>query len=105
MQPVGAADLARATPQSRTIADPYGGGPLTTVPALRPDVAIVHAPRAHAPGNTQIWGIVGEQKEAAFAARPVIVTAQGIVAGRVLRLGPNPTPLPALVVTALFHVP
>jgi glutaconate CoA-transferase subunit A len=105
MQPVGADDLARANPQYRTVADPYSGALLNTVPALRPDVAIVHAQRADAQGNTQIWGIVGEQKEAAFAARRVIVTAEEIVDEAVIRSDPNRTLLPALVVSAVCHVP
>ena len=105
MQPVGTSDLARANPQYRTIADPYSGALLNTVPALRPDVAIVHAQRADAAGNTQIWGIVGEQKEAAFAARRVIVTAEEIVDERVIRSDPNRTLIPALVVSAVCHVP
>jgi len=105
MQPVGAADLARANPAYRTVADPYSGALLTTVPALRPDVAIVHAQRADSDGNTQIWGIVGEQKEAAFAARRVIVTAEEIVDERVIRADPNRTLIPALLVSAVCHVP
>ena len=105
MQPVGADDLARANPQYRTVADPYSGALLTTVPALRPDVAIIHAQRADAQGNTQIWGIVGEQKEAAFAARRVIVTAEEIVDDAIIRSDPNRTLIPALVVSAVCHVP
>ncbi len=105
MQPVGTTDLARANPQYRTIVDPYGGALLNTVPALRPDVAIIHAQRADATGNTQIWGIVGEQKEAAFAARRVIVTAEEIVDERVIRSDPNRTLIPAMVVGAVCHVP
>ncbi|MEP7359680.1 MAG: CoA-transferase, partial [Anaerolineales bacterium] len=76
-----------------------------TVPALNPDVAIVHAQRADANGNTQIWGIVGEQKEAAFAARRVIVTAEEIVDESVIRSDPNRTLIPALIVSAVCHVP
>ena len=105
MQPVGATDLARANPHYRTIANPYSGALLSTVPALRPDVAIIHAQRADAQGNTQIWGIVGEQKEAAFAARRVIVTAEEIVDEAVIRSDPNRTLIPALVVSAVCHVP
>ena len=105
MQPVGAADLARANPQYRTVADPYSGALLNTVPALRPDVAILHAQRADPSGNTQIWGIVGEQKEAAFAARRVIVTAEEIVDESVIRSDPNRTLIPSLVVSAVCHVP
>ena len=105
MQPVGTTDLVRANPAYRTIADPYSGALLNTVPALRPDVAIVHAQRADPSGNTQIWGIIGEQKEAAFAARRVIVTAEEIVDERVIRSDPNRTLIPALVVSAVCHVP
>jgi glutaconate CoA-transferase subunit A len=105
MQPVGTDDLVHANPQYRTIADPYSGHLLNTVPALVPDVAIVHAQRADAEGNTQIWGIVGEQKEAAFAARRVIVTAEEIVDEAVIRSDPNRTILPAMIVSAVCHVP
>ncbi len=105
MQPLGTSDLTRANPQYRTVADPYSGALLNTVPALRPDVAIVHAQRADVNGNTQIWGIIGEQKEAAFAARRVIVTAEEIVDERVIRSDPNRTLIPALVVSAVCHVP
>ncbi|MCC6192651.1 MAG: CoA transferase subunit A [Anaerolineales bacterium] len=105
MQPVGTDDLARANPQYRTVTDPYSGRLLNAVPALTPDVAIVHAQRADADGNTQIWGIVGEQKEAAFAARRVIVTAEEIVDERVIRSDPNRTILPAMIVSAVCHVP
>jgi glutaconate CoA-transferase subunit A len=105
MQPTGAGDLAAANPAYRTVADPYSGAVLNTVPALNPDVAIVHAQRADENGNTQIWGIVGEQKEAAFAARRVIVTAEEIVDESVIRSDPNRTLIPALIVSAVCHVP
>ena len=105
MQPTGAGDLAAANPAYRTIADPYSGAVLNTVPALNPDVAIVHAQRADESGNTQIWGIVGEQKEAAFAARRVIVTAEEIVDESVIRSDPNRTLIPGMIVSAVCHVP
>jgi glutaconate CoA-transferase subunit A len=105
MRPVGAEDLLRANPQYRQIADPYTGERLNAVPALRPDVAIVHAQRADLEGNTQIWGILGEQKEAAFAAARVVVTAEEIVDEAVIRSDPNRTILPAMKVDAVCHVP
>jgi glutaconate CoA-transferase subunit A len=105
MKSVGTEDLVKANPQYRTIADPYGGETLNTVPALNPDVAIIHAQRADANGDTQIWGIVGEQKEAAFAARRVIVTAEEIVDESVIRSDPNRTIIPAMIVGAVCHVP
>lgn len=105
MKSVGTDDLARANPQYRKVTCPYTGEALNTVPALNPDVAIIHAQRADVHGNAHIWGILGEQKEAAFASRRVIVTAEEIVDGAVIRSDPNRTLIPGLVVTAVCHVP
>ncbi len=105
MKSVATEDLARVNPQYKQVTDPYSGEVLNTVPALNPDVAIIHAQRADANGNTQIWGILGEQKEAAFAARQVIVTAEEIVDESVIRSDPNRTLLPAMLVRAVCHVP
>lgn len=105
MNPTGAADLARANPQIRSVVDPYSGKEVTVVPALNPDVAIVHVQRADAEGNAQIWGIIGEQKEAAFAARRVILTAEEIVPSEVIRSDPNRTLIPGFIVQAVCHVP
>src|SRR3990172_795912 len=105
MKSVGTEDLLKANPNYRTIIDPYGGETLNTVPARTPDVAIIHAQRASADGDTQIWGIIGEQKEAAFAAKRVIVTAEEIVDESVIRADPNRTIIPGLIVSAVCHVP
>ncbi len=105
MKSVGARDLMEANPLYRQVTCPYTGEALNTVPALNPDVAIVHAQRADADGNTHIWGILGEQKEAAFAARRVIVTAEEIVDTSVIRSDPNRTLIPGLIVSAVCHVP
>jgi glutaconate CoA-transferase subunit A len=105
MKSVGTDDLLKANPQYRKIKDPYGDGEVNVVPALNPDVAIVHVQRADANGNAQIWGIIGEQKEAAFAARRVIVTAEEIVDESIIRSDPNRTIIPAMIVTAVCHAP
>jgi glutaconate CoA-transferase, subunit A len=105
MRPTGGEDLAKANPQYRKVQCPYTGVDLVTVPALNPDVAIIHAQRADARGNTQIWGILGEQKEVAFASRKVIVTAEEIVDEAVIRSDPNRTIIPDIVVSAVCHVP
>ena len=105
MKSVGTTDLVAANPAYRTITDPYSGETLNTVPALNPDVAIIHAQRANANGDTQIWGIIGEQKEAAFAAQRVIVTAEEIVDDEVIRADPNRTIIPGMIVSAVCHVP
>ena len=105
MKAVAAEDLMRVNAQYKKVTDPYSGEVLNTVPALNPDVAIIHAQRADVNGNTHIWGILGEQKEAAFAARRVIVTAEEIVDEAVIRSDPNRTLIPAMIVSAVCHVP
>ena len=84
---------------------PYTGEEFYTVPALKLDVAIVHAQRADAEGNTQVWGLLGVQKEVAFAARRVIVVAEEIVSTAIIRSDPNRTLIPGLIVDAVVHEP
>jgi glutaconate CoA-transferase subunit A len=105
MNPSAAADLALANPNYRTVQDTYSGREVVVVPALNPDVAIVHVQRADAEGNAQIWGIIGEQKEAAFAAQRVILTAEEIVDEAIIRSDPNRTLIPGFIVDAVCHVP
>ena len=105
MNPTAAGDLERANPQYRTVTDPYSGNDVVVVPALKPDVAIVHVQRASASGDAHLWGIIGEQKEAAFAAQRVILTAEEIVSEDQIRSDPNRTLIPGFVVDAVCHVP
>jgi glutaconate CoA-transferase subunit A len=105
MNQTGAADLERANPLIKRVADPYSGKDVIVVPALQPDVAIVHVQRADREGNAHLWGIVGEQKEVAFAAKRVILTAEEIVDEAVIRSDPNRTLIPGFIVSAVCHVP
>ncbi|PWB72135.1 MAG: 3-oxoadipate--succinyl-CoA transferase subunit A [Anaerolineales bacterium] len=105
MNQTGATDLENVNPNIKRIPDPYGGKDVIVVPALNPDVAIVHVQRADENGNAHLWGIIGEQKEAAFAAKKVIVTAEEIVDEAVIRSDPNRTMIPGIVVNAVCHVP
>jgi glutaconate CoA-transferase subunit A len=105
MNLTGATDLERANPLIRRVTDPYSGREVITVPALNPDVAIIHVQRADQDGNAHLWGIVGEQKEVAFASKRVILTAEEIVAGEVIRSDPNRTLIPGFIVSAVCHVP
>ncbi|MDQ2691766.1 MAG: CoA transferase subunit A [Chloroflexota bacterium] len=105
MNQTGATDLEHANRNIKRIPDPFGGKDVIVVPALHPDVAIVHVQRADANGNAHLWGIIGEQKEAAFAARKVILTAEEIVDESVIRSDPNRTMIPGIVVSAVCHVP
>jgi glutaconate CoA-transferase, subunit A len=105
MNQSGATSLEQANPNIKRIPDPFGGKDVIVVPALNPDVAIVHVQRADANGNAHLWGIIGEQKEAAFAAKKVILTAEEIVDESVIRSDPNRTMIPGIVVSAVCHVP
>ena len=105
MNPTAALDLERANPAIRRVSDPYGGGEVLVVPALHPDVAVIHVQRADARGNAHLWGIIGEQKEAAFAAKHVILTAEEIVDEEVIRSDPDRTLIPEFIVDAVCHVP
>jgi len=105
MNQTAATDLEHANPNYRRVTDPYSGREVIVVPALNPDVAIVHVQRADANGNAHIWGILGEQKEVAFAAKHVILTAEEIVTEDVIRSDPNRTLIPGFIVDAVCQVP
>ncbi len=98
-------DLPKANPLIRPIESPYGDGVVYAVPPLKPDVTIVHAQRADASGNTQVWGLLGCQKEAAFAAERVIVVVEELVDEAVVRADPNRTIIPGLIVDAVVVEP
>ena len=72
-------DLPKVTPTIVPITCPFTGEKLMAVPALRPDVAVIHAQQADRRGNVAIWGITGIQKEALLAARRAIVTVEEVV--------------------------
>jgi glutaconate CoA-transferase subunit A len=97
--------MLAANPLIKLIDDPYGTGKIAVVPPLYPDVAILHAQRADANGNTQLWGLLGMQKEIAFAAKRVIVVVEEIVDESVIRADPNRTLIPGLIVNAVVHEP
>ncbi len=98
-------DLPRVNPRIKAVTCPYTGESLATVPALNPDVTVVHAQRADAQGNTQIWGLLGVQKEAAFASQRVIVVVEELVDESVIRADPNRTLIPAVIVSAVVVEP
>jgi glutaconate CoA-transferase subunit A len=103
-------DQPKVNQRIRFVDSPYGDGPIAVVPPLNPDVAIVHAQRADASGNTQLWGLLGIQKEVAFAAKCVIVVVDEIVDEAdpevgVVRSDPNRTVIPGLLVDAVVHEP
>ncbi|MGZ6273882.1 MAG: CoA transferase subunit A, partial [Candidatus Limnocylindrales bacterium] len=98
-------DLPKANPMIRPIRSPFGDETVYAVPPLKPDVTITHAQRADADGNTQMWGLLGCQKEAAFAAERVIVVVEELVDEAVIRTDPNRTVIPGLIVDAVVVEP
>lgn len=98
-------DMPAANDGIRFVDSPYGDGPIAVVPPLKPDVTFVHAQRADIHGNTHLWGLLGMQKEVAFASRKVVVVVEEIVDEEVIRRDPNRTLIPGLIVDAVVHEP
>lgn len=98
-------DMPTVNPNIRSVDSPYGDGPIAVVPPLNPDVAFIHAQRADSHGNTHLWGLLGTQKEAAFASKQVVIVAEEIVDEDVIRRDPNRTLIPGLIVDAVVHEP
>jgi glutaconate CoA-transferase subunit A len=96
--------LADVNSKFRTVTCPYTGEILTTVPAMRPDVTVIHAQRADREGNVFLEGIIGVQKAAALAAARVVVTVEEIV-DSLRGVGPNACVLPHWTVSAIATVP
>jgi glutaconate CoA-transferase subunit A len=97
-------DLVGNNPNIRFVTCPFTGERLAAVPALRPDLAIVHAQRADREGNVLIEGIVGVQKEVVLAARQALVTVEEIV-DDLRQPSPNSVVLPHWTVAAIAQVP
>jgi len=84
---------------------PYTKEKLVLIPALKPDVTVVQAQRADEEGNTHFWGGSGVAKEAALAARKVLVVVEEIVSKKVIRKDPNRTLIPGFLVSAVIPEP
>jgi glutaconate CoA-transferase, subunit A len=82
---------------------PFTGERLVAVPALAPDVAIIHAQEADRHGNVQLWGIPGVQKEAVLAAQRSLVTVERIVDE--IELRPGGMVIPGWVIDAVVEAP
>lgn len=98
-------DIPSVNSAIKKVKCPYTEQEIATVPSLRPDVAIVHAQRADKQGNAQVWGIVGVQKESAFASSRVIVVVEELVEEETIRSDPNRTLIPGMIVDAVVVEP
>jgi len=95
--------IPEVNPMVRSIICPFTGETLAAVPALNPDVAIIHAQQADRAGNVLIWGITGVQKQVVLAAKKAIVTVEEVVDE--LAPSANATVLPNWTISAVAEVP
>ncbi len=98
-------DLPRQNPTFRQQQSPLDGSPLLLVPAVQPDVTIIHVQRSDVDGNSHLWGSLGVSEEAMLAARNVILVAEEIVSREVILSDPNRVLGPSFKVRAVVHDP
>jgi glutaconate CoA-transferase subunit A len=96
-------DLPKYNTNIRTITCPFTGEQLAATPAIRPDTTFIHAQKADTRGNVHLWGILGVQKEAALAAKRLVVSVEEVVED--LSAPPNACILPSWVVSAICLIP
>jgi glutaconate CoA-transferase subunit A len=96
---------ARDVCDVREISCPFTGERLAAIPALRPDVALIHAQRADAEGNLQLFGLPGDSVDGAMASERIVATIEAIVPREVIRAAPDRTVIPGFRVSAVSHVP
>jgi acyl CoA:acetate/3-ketoacid CoA transferase alpha subunit len=90
---------------AKLLKDPYTGAPITIVPALNPDVALIHAHQADVFGNARIFGTGISHQEAAMASKKVIISTEEIIETDEIRRDPARTTIPYYVVDAVVHAP
>lgn len=90
---------------AKLVRDPYTGQPITVVPALNPDVALIHVHQADAYGNARVFGTGVAHVECALASRKVIISAEEIVDTEEIRRDPGRTSIPYYAVDAVVHAP
>lgn len=100
-----ATDLPKLNPLLKTTTDPYTGETVTTIPALRTDVCIIHAQACDPYGNAQIWGGNQQELDKAKASDTVVVSAERIVPVERSRYEPHKVTVPGHLVEAVVHVP
>jgi glutaconate CoA-transferase subunit A len=89
----------------KMIDSPFDGKPTLLVPALKPDVAIIHVQQADEEGNAQMWGIGGDCRVGANAAGKVIVSCERIVGREIIGKDPSRTIVPSFKVVAVTEEP
>lgn len=105
MRPMLGSDVLRLRPEAKALACPFTGDDLLLVPALNPDVALIHVQRCDAYGNAQIDGLSFMDLDLAMAANRVILTTERIVSNDQIRRNPDLTKIPFIAVDAVVEVP
>jgi glutaconate CoA-transferase subunit A len=95
----------RVADQIKTMQCPFTGEQVTLLPALNPDVALIHVPRCDAYGNAQLDGLQFMDIDMAMAARRVILTTERIVSNDQIRRTPDQTRIPFFTVEAVVEAP
>jgi glutaconate CoA-transferase, subunit A len=97
--------LLDSNPGFKQARDPFSGDPVVLIPALAPDVAILHVQRSDAEGHAHCWGTLGITRQAALAAKRVIIVAEEIRPRELILSDPGLVLTPALKVAAVVHEP
>lgn len=105
MRPMLGSDVLRMRPEAKAIKCPFTGEDLLLVPALNPDVALIHVQRCDAYGNAQMDGLSFMDIDLAMAANRVILTTERIVSNDQIRRSPDQTKIPFIAVDAVVEVP
>jgi len=93
-------------PKAHVMDDPFGSGAkVALLPACHADVAVLHAQRCDADGNTQVWGQLGDDLWGTMAGKRILVCVEEVVDSKVVRADPNRTIVPAFRVDAIVHIP
>jgi glutaconate CoA-transferase, subunit A len=105
IRPMLGSDVLRERPEAKEIDCPFTGEKLLLVPALNPDVALIHVQRCDAHGNAQIDGLQFMDIDLAMAANKVILSSERIVSNDQIRRAPDRTKIPFFAVDAIVEVP
>ena len=97
--------LLDSNPSFKQALDPFSGDPVVLIPALTPDVAILHVQRSDPEGQAHCWGTLGVTRQAALAARRIIIVAEEIRPRELILSDPGLVLAPALKVAAVVHEP
>lgn len=98
-------DLVKYNQVAMIMTCPFTRENVCVVPAINPDVGLIHVQKADAQGNAQVWGVIGDTKDGAFASNKLVLSAEQIVPTEEIRRDPNRTVVPSFKVSAVVEQP